>query len=320
LITLCILSVSLNKNQENVMAATTNRRTFLKTAGLGAASVALTGADAPAASNPKARPDDVDRRDGVELAIATICVDGFGNEYFEPSFELLPQTGFKNVEFNVWYPRTVTPAGIDSIRERCYENGLTPISLQGSSFGGDALKDVTHKLWLMEKAKELGCRRVKFTGAGRGEAGGLDRVITVLEELAPAAEEMDVLICVENHRDNNIETIEDYERIFDAVDSSHVGICLDTGHFAGSGIRNLDVVERFPDRINHVDLKDTVEFGTYETVNYGSGAVDLDAVTQAILDHGYSGYLVIEQAPPIRPDHLLEDLQRAHDLFAQYER
>lgn len=299
------------------MSLASTRRTFLKTAGLGAAGMSL-----GTASHAAARPfrDDVDERRGVELAIATICLDGFGDEYFEPSFELIPQIGFQNVEFNVWYPRTVTPRGIESIRERCYEHGLTPISLQGSSFGGNVLKDVTHKLWLMAQARALGCRRVKFTGARRGTEGGLEAVIEVLTELAPAAEEMDVLIAVENHRDNNIETIEDYEQIFAAVDSTHVGMCLDTGHFAGAGIRNLDVIERFHDKINHIDLKDTVAFGTYETVNYGTGAVDLDAVASALIDRGYTGYLVIEQAPPLNPDTLVADLKRARELFTPYTR
>ena len=299
------------------MSDASSRRTFLKTAGLGVGAAALTGSVQSAQGHSVV--DDVDRRDGVEIAIATICVDGFGDEYFKPSFETIPETGIQNVEFNVWYPRTVTPTGIESIRERCYETGLTPISLQGSSFGGDALKDVTHKLWLMRKAKELGCRRVKFTGEGRGEAGGLERVITVLKELAPAAEEMDVLICVENHKDNNIETIGDYEKIFSEVDSSHVGVCLDTGHFAGSGIKNSDVVDAFPEKILHVDLKDVSSMGKYEKVNYGKGVVDFHSLVPQILDTGYSGYLVIEQAPPLRPDRLVEDLSRAYDMFEQYE-
>lgn len=299
------------------MSNESTRRSFLKAAGLGMGGAALMGT--LQSSSAETVTDDVDRRDGVELAIATICIDGFGDEYFEPAFDTIPKTGFQNIEFNVWYPRTITPEGVESIRERCYENGLTPISLQGSSFGGDALKDVTHKLWLMRKAKELGCRRVKFTGEGRGEAGGLERVITVLKELAPAAEEMDVLICVENHKDNNIETIGDYEKIFAEVDSSHVGICLDTGHFAGAGIENADVVEAFPEKIVHVDLKDVGALGEYEKVNYGEGAVDFHSLIPKILETDYSGYLVIEQAPPLRPDHLVEDLQRAYDMFEKYE-
>lgn len=300
------------------MASNTTRRAFLKSAGGGLAGLGLTSASNAAPSRPAL--DDVDERDGIELAIATICTDGFGDEYFEPAFRLIPQIGIANVEFNVWYPRTVTPEGIRSIQERSYDHGVRPISLQGSSFGGNVLKDVTHKLWLMEQAKVLGCRRVKFTGSGRGTAGGLETVIEVLQHLAPAAEDMDVLVCVENHQGNNIENMDDYARIFDAVDSTHVGMCLDTGHFAGAGIRNLDVVERFHERINHVDLKDTVDFGTYETVNYGTGAVDLDMIVSRLVEHGYSGYLVIEQAPPLDPDTLLEDLKRARALFSKFER
>ena len=212
--------------------------------------------------------DPVDQRKGIELAIATICLDGFGNEDFEPTFEMAPQIGIKNIEFNVWYGRNISPAGIARIQDRCYQQGLRPISLQGSSFGGHVTKDVGHKLWLMEKAKALGCRRVKFTGSKRGEAGGLENVIQVLKELAPAAEEMDVLIAVENHANNNIENIADYEAIFDAIDSSHVGICLDMGHFDGAGVSNFEVIERFPDKINHVDLKDTLAFGGYPRLWY----------------------------------------------------
>lgn len=298
----------------------TTRRTFLKNSVLGITAGVSGLKGIGDATDPQVSHDDVDERRGIELAIATICVDGFGDEYFEPAFRLLPEIGIRNVEFNVWYPRTITPQAIASIRERSYDHGLRPVSLQGSSFGGDVLKDVTHKLWLMQQTAVLGCRRVKFTGSRRGTAGGLDAVIEVLRELAPAAEEMDVLIAVENHRDNNIETMDDYARIFDAVDSTHVGMCLDTGHFAGAGIRNLDVIARFHEKINHVDLKDTEAFGTYKTVNFGSGAVDLDAVVRALVDRGYSGYLVIEQAPPLNAETLVADLRRARSLFSKFER
>jgi len=197
---------------------------------------------------------------------------------------------------------------------------LRPISLQGTSFGGNVTKDVGHKLWLMEKAKALGCRRVKFTGSRRGEAGGLENVIKVLQELAPAAEEMDVLIAVENHANNNIENIEDYEAIFEAVDSTHVGICLDMGHFDGASVSNFDVIERFPTKINHVDLKDTIEFGTYKTVPFGQGATDGPGIVKALLEKGYTGYLVIEQAPPIEGLDLVTEMRRVKEMFVQFER
>ena len=295
-----------------------DRRYFLKSASLGL--VGLNIFREQALREQRNVKYDLDLRKGIELAIATICMDGFGDENFKPAFEIAPQVGIKNIEFNVWYPRTITKAGIESIRRRCYQGGLVPISLQGTSFGGNVVKDVSHKLWLMEQAESLGCRRVKFTGARRGEAGGLEAVITVLKELAPAAEEMDVLVLVENHANNNIETISDYEQIFDAVPSKHVGMCLDMGHFDGAGVNNMEVVGRFYDRILHIDLKDTIEFGTYKTVNFGEGVTDFHGIVSKMVEHGYSGYLVIEQAPPLRPDNLLADLVRAKTLFEKYEK
>ena len=309
-----------------------NRRHFFRSssallAGLGFGQTSLgqtsLGLNSPGLASPGQnsinRPfADVDQMQGVQLAIATICLDGFGDENFEPAFRIIPQTGIKNVEFNVWYPRNITPAGLASIQERCYENGLKPISLQGTSFGDNVLKDVTHKLWLMEKAKALGCRRVKFTGSGRGKAGGLENVIAVLKELAPAAEEMDVLIAVENHANNNIENIEDYERIFDAVDSSHVGMCLDMGHFDGANVDNFEVVEKFHDKVVHIDLKDTREKGIHKVVPYGQGVTKGEEVVQAMIDKGYSGYIVIEQAPPIEGIDLTQEIIRIKDIFTQY--
>jgi len=291
-----------------------NRRSFVKNSSALLAGLSL---GAKASATPTTN---IDERKGVELSIATICLDGFGNEYFEPAFELIPKIGVKNVEFNVWYPRTVTPSGIASIQDRCYEKGLRPISLQGTSFGDNVLKDVTHKLWLMEKAKELGCRRVKFTGSGRGKAGGLENVIEVLKELAPAAEEMDVLIAVENHANNNIENMEDYDKIFAAVDSSHVGMCLDMGHFDGAGVSNFDVVKRFHEKVNHVDIKDVVEFGTYKTVPYGEGITKGEEIIQSLIEKGYSGYLVIEQAPPKEGLELVKEMTRIKNIFAKFEK
>ncbi|MEM8966614.1 MAG: sugar phosphate isomerase/epimerase family protein [Bacteroidota bacterium] len=293
------------------MSTNLNRRNFVKSSAL------LTGLGFTASSP---YPSISTKEMGVELAIATICLDGFGDEFFKPAFEIIPQTPIRNVEFNVWYPRSLSPAGIDSIRERCYHNGLTPISLQGSSFGGNAAKDTAHKLWLMEKAKELGCSRVKFTGAKRGEQGGLGTVIEVLKELAPAAEDLDVLVTVENHANNNIENIEDYEKIFAAVDSSHVGMCLDMGHFDGAGVSNFDIIEQFHSKINHIDLKDVVAFGTYKSVPYGEGVTKGEEIIQALIDKGYSGYVVIEQAPPKEGLELVQEMTRIYNQFAKFEK
>lgn len=205
------------------------------------------------------------RLDGVQLAIATICTDGFGNHHHRPAMEFIPHLGFENVELNLWYLDQITPAYIAELKRRCEDAGLNPISVQGSSFGAEGrtavMKDFSHKLLMMQYAKELGCNIVKFTGAKRGTQGGLDTIIEICKELAPAAEELGVLLTLENHTGNNLETIEDYERIFEVVDSPNIGLCLDTGHFEGSGIPLSNVIGSLKSRTLHVDLKDCKQFG-----------------------------------------------------------
>jgi sugar phosphate isomerase/epimerase len=303
------------------MNSRTNRRAFFKTTGFGLAGTALLGG--PSSANPVQRPLNVSEFRGVELAIATICTDGFGNRHHEPAFRLLPDLGYRNVEFNLWYPDTITPRYIRSIKERCQTSGLQAICLQGSAFGGadntGMVKDVAHKLVLMEGCLELGCRRVKCTGSRRGTNGGLKAVIDVCKELAPAAEDLGALLTLENHANNVIENIADYEEIFAAIDSPNVGMCLDTGHFEGVAVDLHEVIEKFHQRILHVDLKDCQERGAgHNTVPFGEGVTDFDAFLKHLFSKNYSGYLVIEQAWSEPKGPWVENLRKARELFEPY--
>lgn len=300
------------------MKVETSRRNFLKAAGL---SITGFGVTTPAMAHAEAYTGR-GKAKKVEMAIATITMDGFDDRNFERAFEILPQLPFKNVEFNCWYARNITPGGIRSIKERCKKHNLNPVCVQGSAFGaeGNIIKDVTHKLWNMETAKQLGCRRVKFTGSARGTSGGLKAIIDVVKEITPAAADMDMLILLENHANNNLENIEDYERIFDAIDSRHVGMAMDNAHFDGANVDLMEVIDRFHSKILHIDLKDTERMGVHKVVNYGEGVTKNDEVVQKMLEHGYEGYLLIEMVRMEHQERHVADLSRAYDLFKKYER
>ncbi|GAB5562443.1 MAG: hypothetical protein SynsKO_40900 [Synoicihabitans sp.] len=259
-----------------------------------------------------------------KLAVASICFDGFGNEKHEPTFRFAPQVGIKNIEFNLWYPEMLTPAYLERLMERCHEAELTPVSLQGTSFGGEGrtgvIKDLTHKLWLLEKAKAMGCDTVKFTGSRRDTNGGLDHVIAVCRELAPAAESLGINVVLENHDRNVLERPEDYTEIFAAIDSPRLGMCLDTGHFEGSGIPLAAVVDQFRSKILHIDLKDCVEFGAgHNTAVFGEGVTDFDGFLSDVIEGGYQGHLVIEMAWREPREPLVRNLINARKKFARYE-
>jgi sugar phosphate isomerase/epimerase len=259
----------------------------------------------------------------IGLACATISCDGFDDNDFRNSFRIMPDVGFKYIEFNAWYPSAITPSKMRDLKERCAKHKITPACLHGMGFGADNArdlsKDVAHKLRFIDAALEVGCRRISFTGAGRGKAGGLDAIITVLQEIAPVAEEKDVLVCLENHADNNLETIEDYTRIFEVIESPNVGICLDSGHFDASAVDMDALIDRFGLRINHIHVKENKGFGRKEFVRFGQGTTDNFHVIDRMLALGYQGFITVELSPQADTSTIPEDLRLAKQLFAKYE-
>jgi len=104
-----------------------HRRTFLKTAALGGGALSAAFQNYTSAAVLKNVPN----IGGIQLAIATICMDGFGDENFEPSFRMAPKIGVKNIEFNCWYPRTLTLEGIRSIGSRCQKMASSRFRYRG---------------------------------------------------------------------------------------------------------------------------------------------------------------------------------------------
>ncbi len=95
------------------------------------------------------------------------------------------------------------------------------------------------------------------------------------------------------------------------LDSSPVGLCLDTGHAYLGGADPVAVARAAPDRVLHVHLKDvdptkaaqvrsgevpfreSVIDGLF--VPLGEGAVDIAGVIDALEAAGYRGWYVLEQ-------------------------
>jgi sugar phosphate isomerase/epimerase len=258
----------------------------------------------------------------IKLACATLSCDGFGDTDFVESFRLLPQIGFEYVEFNCWYPRTITPTKMRDLKERCHATGLMPASIHGNNFGGgdrnSITKDVAHKLRLMQAARELGVTRIGATGCARGTEGGLEAIITVLHEIAPAAEELGIEIGLENHANNNLENIEDYQRIFAAIDSPNVGIWLDTGHFDAANVDMDDLIDRLHTRVNHIHVKENQGKGKTAFTRFGQGTTDNYHVIDRMLEKGYSGFITVELSPQQDTSTIFDDLVIARQMFEQY--
>lgn len=260
----------------------------------------------------------------LALACATLSCDGFGDNDFKKSFEMLPRAGYRYAEFDCWHPGSLTPAKIRDLRRRCLDAGLVPAAVYSSAFGGGdshaLTKDVAHKLRMMEAARELGCRRIVATGARRGTEGGLEAVIEALRLLAPAAEEMGVLICLENHAGSTLERAEDYGRVLAAVPSPAVGACLDTGHFAAAAVDMDEFIALHGKRINHLHIKENKGTGTARFTRFGEGDTDIARVLDQVLALGYEGFVTVELPPQEDRPTMLEDIILPRRMFAAYER
>ena len=265
------------------------------------------------------------------LATSSLTFDGFENNDYKNLFSCAPEAGYRRVEFNCWYGETLTPARIRSLKRRCTQAGLEPIALHVSAFGGSTSEiralNTAHKLRAMEAARELGCRRI--VASGTAGDGTLDDILYELECLEPAAGEYEVSISLENHCNNILAGREDYEYLFQRIDSPHIGICLDGGHLEAHGESIAAFIDTFYLKINHLHLKENLIFGQKSFCRFGMGGTDNTDMVKRMKKKGFEGYMSVELSPEIRESgqkvpgsnipFTMEDWRRPLELFSFLE-
>ena len=146
-------------------------------------------------------------------------------------------------------------------------------------------------------------------------------------------EEFGIELVFHPHVDTHVDTQERIERFLSDTDPQYVNLCLDTGHIAYCHGDNVQIVERFPDRITYVHLKqvdpavrdrvlaeklplsEAVKRGAMVEPPYGEPAMPplLDALAK--LDRDV--FCVIEQdLYPVAPDVPLPIAARTAGYFA----
>jgi inosose dehydratase len=68
-------------------------------------------------------------------------------------------------------------------------------------------------------------------------------------------EEFGIKLVFHPHADTHVDTQERVERFLADTDSEPVNLCLDTGHISYCDGDNVEIIERFPERITYVHLK-----------------------------------------------------------------
>lgn len=135
-------------------------------------------------------------------------------------------------------------------------------------------------------ARDMGIRTilVPFFGKGdlRGDAAGVDRVVSALKRLAPKAEMSGVVLALESYL-----SAEDHLRILERVGSPAVRVYYDVANSQEAGYDILREIRLLGPKIVEFHAKDTKGL-------YGKGSVDFKAVRQAMAGSGFEGWIIIE--------------------------
>ena len=107
---------------------------------------------------------------------------------------------------------------------------------------------------------------------------------------APVAEELKVYATLETSF-----SVEQLQRIVDAVGSHYVGVYQDVANALHYGHEPVDMLTRLGKRISMIHIKD--KGGEL----LGEGEVDWDKCVEAIKEMGYDGWLVLETKPTSDP-------------------
>lgn len=125
------------------------------------------------------------------------------------------------------------------------------------------------------------------------------------------AEEYGVRLQFHPHADSHVETQQQTERFLDETDPRYVSLCLDTGHLAYRRADNVAIIQRYPDRIGYVHIKqmdpDIVAKAEQEDLAFGQavamgasceppkGLPDIPSVVEALSDLDTELFVVVEQ-------------------------
>jgi inosose dehydratase len=88
-------------------------------------------------------------------------------------------------------------------------------------------------------------------------------------------------------------TAEDYEVMFNQLDTRYIGYTPDTGHITFGGMDAVDIIRKALPLIRHVHFKDGTT--SFEWKKMGQGDIDFPTIVQQLTDYGYKGWIMVEE-------------------------
>lgn len=132
-----------------------------------------------------------------------------------------------------------------------------------------------------------------------------------LNKLAEYAKSNGIRACFHHHMGTCVQTLEETERML-ANTSDDLLLCFDTGHWTFTETDPLAILEKYPNRIGHVHLKNmrkpvrdqaiaeswsflkAVRNGAFTVPGDPEGCVDFPRVLKKLDEIGYEGWIMVE--------------------------
>jgi inosose dehydratase len=137
------------------------------------------------------------------------------------------------------------------------------------------------------------------------------QVGAVIRQVEHAATDFGLRVVFHPHVATFVETPVEVERLFDALASTQVGLCLDTGHCVYGGGDPVDEARKYRSLLHYVHIKDIdagvlgearrqkLDFaqaiGAGVFARIGSGCIDFEGFFRFLAENSYSGWAIVEQ-------------------------
>jgi sugar phosphate isomerase/epimerase len=144
----------------------------------------------------------------------------------------------------------------------------------------------------------------------------MEAAAKVLEDAAPVAEQLGVVILIETHDSFSASKVA--AELLNQVPSKWVGAIWDTHHPHRMGETPAEVYENIGARTLHVHIKDAVRSaahkGGWQLVPLGEGEVPIRDAIRLLLANGYQGYFSVEWEKYWHPDIEKPEIALPHEL------
>lgn len=251
----------------------TNRRNFLKVAGVSLAATAM-----PQFANASVSGSEAKGKFGFELGVASYSLRNFSQEQ---ALDMTVRCGIDRICFKSMHlPLESDEDTIKKAVALCKEKGVT-------LYGGGVIymRNKEQVDQAFEYAKKAGMKMI--VGVPNHE---------LLEYVEGKVKEYDIKLAIHNHGpgDELYPSAESAYKLIKNLDK-RMGLCVDIGHTKRIDRDPEQDVKDFFDRVFDVHIKDVTDNKPEgKTCIIGRGVIDFPAFLKAMVDLGYKGTLALE--------------------------